>query len=258
MISEKTFMLGVLVIVVITVALLEIRKSWPRIRRMLLNQLNIGLDRLRAWLKIVKRTAEDSEKPFSASVPVDLTPEESKAELARLHSLIEDKKKIARDTDISHHLWGLYTNLVRHTDPKSLDYFIQDGEWYDVKILQASTEDGLNKYTFELKGAHYTFVDDEEQQSWRVNLKLFSLFLYDDSGHCLIEIPMKVQVDGMDRKYTIAAGGPEAFLSGSWINDFTYVKLKQQRMRNQEIREQKHQERLFEIEELKERFGISD
>jgi hypothetical protein len=69
---------------------------------------------------------------------------------------------------------------------------------------------------------------------------------------------MKTTVDGLDRKYLFASGGPRAFLSGSWINDFIYVNLKHQRMRNQEIRAQKHQERLFEIEELKDRFGISD
>jgi len=91
-----------------------------------------------------------------------------------------------------------------------------------------------------------------------MNTKLFSLFLYDDSDRCLIEIPMKMKVDSSGRQYSILLDGPKAFLPGGWINDFINVKLKHQSLRNQEIRAQKHQERLFEIEDLKDRFGILD
>jgi hypothetical protein len=127
-----------------------------------------------------------------------------------------------------------------------------------VKILHASTANGLNKYEFELKGASYRFVDDEENQGWADKTKLFSVFLYDDSDRCLIEIPMKVKIDKWGSNYSIMSNGPNAFLPGGWVNDFINVKLKQQHIRNQEIREQKHQERLWEIEDLKDRFGISD
>ena len=129
---------------------------------------------------------------------------------------------------------------------------------YDVKVLQVSTQNGLNKVEFELKGSKYKFVDDEEQQGWRENMKVFGLFLYDDSDRCLIEIPMKMNVDSSGRRYSISSGGPNAFLLGSWINDFINVKLKHQSLHNQQIRAQKHQERLFEIEDLKNRFGILD
>jgi len=133
-----------------------------------------------------------------------------------------------------------------------------DGEWYDVKILQVSAQNGLNKIEFELKGAKYKFIDNEEKQGWRMNMKLFSLFLYEDSDRCLIEIPMRMNVDSLGRQYSISSDGPIAFLPGDWINDFIHVKLKHQRIRNQEIRAQKHQERLCEIEDLKDRFGILD
>ena len=195
---------------------------------------------------------------FGESEPTVLTAEESEAELERLQKLIEDRKQIARDTDISHHLWGLYKSLSRYTSPHSLDRYIQDGEWYDVKILQVSTQNGLNEFEFELKGARYKFVDDEEKQGWRENMKVFSLFLYDDSDRCLIEIPMKMHVHSTGRIYSISSDGPKAFLPGGWINDFISVKLKHQSIRNQEIRAQKHQERLCEIEDLKERFGIGN
>jgi hypothetical protein len=69
---------------------------------------------------------------------------------------------------------------------------------------------------------------------------------------------MKVRVDRWGRNYSISSDGPDAFLPGDWINDFINATLKQQRIRNQEIRAQKHQERLWEIEDLKDRFGISD
>jgi hypothetical protein len=69
---------------------------------------------------------------------------------------------------------------------------------------------------------------------------------------------MKMKVDSPGRIYSIATDGPKAFLPGDWINDFINVKLKHQSIRNQEIRAQKHQERMFEIEDLKNRFGISD
>ena len=127
-----------------------------------------------------------------------------------------------------------------------------------MKILKVRTENDLNKLEFELKGDKYRFIDDEETQGWSLNQKTFSLFLYDETGRCLIEIPMKLRVDSSGRNYSVASGGPEAFLAGDWIKDFINVKLKHQSIRNQEIRAQKHQERLREIEDLKGRFGIQD
>lgn len=251
MTGEQIFMLVIVVIVVITVVVLQFSKFRFRIKPGVLNWFS---NRPAGG----QHRSSNTDQAASARVAHELSPEESEAELLRVQQLIEDRKQIARDTDISHHLWGLYRGLVRQNDPGSPDHLIQDGEWYDVKILRVSTANGLNKIEFELKGAKYIFVDDEEQQSWRVNLKLFNLFLYDEEGRCLIEIPMKTAVDGLGRKYSIATAGPRAFLSGNWINDFIYVKLKHQRIRNQEIRTQKHQERLSEIEELKDRFGITD
>jgi hypothetical protein len=216
---------------------------------MILDWLNVSPE---AW----QRKPHDPGQPLGESEPEVLTAEQSEAELERLQKLIEDRKQIARDTDISHHIWGLYKSLLQYNSPHSLDRYIQDGAWYDVKILHASEKNGLSEFEFELKGARYRFVDDEEKQSWRVNLKRFSLFLYDDSNRCLIEIPMKTHVHSSGRLYSISSDGPKAFIPGRWINDFISVKLKHQRLRNQEIRAQKHQERLCEIEDLKERFGI--
>lgn len=249
--GEHIFMLSIGAMLIVTIGLVLLSKNRFRINFAV-------LDLLKNRIAAQPRATRVMESARTSGDPDDLGEAESRAELARLQELVEDQKQIARDTDIAYHLWGLYRSLQQHADPKSGAHFVQDGEWYDVNILQVSTANGLNKYDIELKGSRYTFVDDEEQQAWRVNLKYFTLFLYDESGRCLIEIPMKTSVDGMVRRYSIAAGGPKAFLSGSWINDFIYVKLKQQRLRNQEIREQKHQERLAEIEELKEKFGISD
>jgi len=254
MASEQLFVIVVVVIMVTVVtvfAIIHVGKNRHRIMRVILDRLNI-------CLKAGQRKSHESEQPFTESAPKVLTAEQSKAELERLQKLIEDRKQIARDTDISHHIWGLYKSLLRYTSPLSLDRYIQDGEWYDVKILQVSTPNGLNKIEFELKGAKYKFVDDEEKQGWRMNMKLFGLFLYDDSDRCLIEIPMRMNVDSLGRQYSISSDGPIAFLPGDWINDFIHVKLKHQRIRNQEIRAQKHQERLCEIEDLKDRFGILD
>ena len=180
------------------------------------------------------------------------------AELERLQKLIGIRKQLARNTDISYHLWDLYKNHFRFTSPQSLDPYNQDGELYGVKILQTSTKNNLNKFEFELKGAMYKFIDDEENRSWSDNVKLFDLFLYDESDHCLIEIPMKVKVDQLTRKYSVLSGGPKAFLPGDWTNDFIKATLLHDSVRNKEIRAQKHQERLWEIEDLKARFGISD
>jgi len=184
--------------------------------------------------------------------------EKSKAEFARLQKIIEDRKQIAWDTDISHHLWGLYSNHFRSIAAEPVDHSNQDGEWYQVNILRTSSGNGLNEIVFELKGARYRFVDDEEMHGWSDNLKYFSLFLYDHADRCLIEIPMKIKVDSLGRTYSISSGGPNAFLPGDWIKHFIDVTLKNQSIRNQEIRAQKHQERLAEIEDLKARFGISD
>ena len=238
-------------IVVPAFALVQISKNRLQIKRWILNRFNVGskVGPAESW----EPGRSDAERGSS-----DLTPEESKAELQRLHKFVEVQKQIAWDTDIAYHLWGLYRTLFRPSGAHPLERYVEDGEWYKVKILKASSNDGLNQYEFELKGARYKFVDDEERQDWHVKMKLFSLFLYDESGRCLIQIPMKMIIDGLGSSYAIAAGGPKAFLSGSWINDFINVELKHQSMRNQEIREEKHRERLCEIEDLKNRFGTPD
>lgn len=209
------------------------------------------LDRVNISPKGEQRMRNEPERSVTAE-------EKSKAELEKLQRIIEDRKRIARETDVSYHLWELYRSFFRGPDPQSLDPMVHDGEWYDVKTLKVSTRNGLNEFEFELQGRKYRFVDDEERQGWRENLKYFSLFLYDDSDRCLIEIPMRMRVDSEGRDYAILLDGPTAFLPGHWINDFINVRLKHQSIRNHEIRSQKHRDRLREIEDLKTRFGIVD
>ncbi len=246
------FLLAIVVIVVIAVAILHKSKNLHRIKRVILDRLNISPE-------AEQRKPHEPKQPVTESEPKVLTAEEkSKAELERLQKLINDRKNSAWETDISHHLWNLYKTHFRCTSPPSMDRYNQDGKWYDLKILQASTKNNLNKFEFELNGARYKFVDNEEQQGWGDKIKLFTLFLYDDSDRCLIDIPMKVRVDRWGKNYSISSDGPKAFLPSEWINDFINVTLKHQSIRNEEIRAQKHQERLWEIEDLKDRFGISD
>ena len=213
------------------------------------------LDRLLVDPENAPRVADERERSVAEE-------EKSREELAKLNRVIEERKQIARDTDVSYHLWGLYKSHFQGTQAQPLHPAAQDGgwdgEWYDIKIFKVSTRNGLNEYAFELKGEKYRFVDDEEKQGWRENIKFFSLFLYDAAGRCLIEIPMKMRVDSSGRDYSVMSDGPRAFLPGRWTHDFINVRLKHQSMLNQEIRSQKHQERLREIEDLKKRFGIED
>jgi hypothetical protein len=238
--------------VFIVFAIIQAGKNRFRIKTVILDRLIISL-------KAYQSKPHESEQPVTESRPKVLTAEaKSTAELERIQKIIQVRKHLAMNTDISHHLWSLYKNHFRFTSPQSLDPFNQDGEWYGVKILQTSTKNNLNKFEFELKGAKYKFIDDEENRNWSDSLKLCSLFLYDESDHCLIEIPMKVKVDKLERQYSVLSGGPKAFLPGGWTNDFINATLIHQSARNKEIRELKHQERLWEIEDLKGRFGISD
>ncbi|MGH6820706.1 MAG: hypothetical protein ACREDU_07580, partial [Methylocella sp.] len=252
MTSEQLFLLTIVAIVVIAVAIVQVSKNRHRIKPEILDRLYISP-------KAEQRKPHEPEQPVTASDPKFLTIEESsKAELERLQKLIKDRKQIAWETDISHHLWSLYESHFRCTSPQALDRYNQDGKWYDLKILQASTANDLNKFEFELNGAKYKFVDDEETQGLFGNMKSFNLFLYDDSDRCLIDIPMKLRVDSEGTHYSISSDAPTAFLLGGWISDIINTSLKHQSVRNQEIRAQKHQERLWEIEDLKDRFGISD
>ena len=254
MASDQPFLVVVLTLLAMAfmvIAAMEIGNNWYRIKRAVLRGLHsIPLPR-RA------RPQEPGQKVSRRQQKV-LTELESKAELERLQKIIEDRKQIARQSDISYHLWGLYDSHFRNSQSHTLNQFLYEGEWFDVKVLRASEQNGLNEFEFELKGARYRFVDDEERRGWSDNIKHFSLFLYDESGKCLIEVPMKVNIDKTGRKYSISSNGPEAFLPSDWIKDFINVKLKHQSLQNQEIRTQKHQERLSEIEDLKRRFGISD
>ena len=253
MTGEQLFLLVIVVIVTTGVAALQLGKHRKRIKRLILRRLEI-------MLEAGRRKLQDPERNVIESEPASLSEElRSKAELDRLQDIIDDRKRLARQADISYHLWGFYRGHFRTEDPEAaIDGGIQDGEWYDVRVLRSGVRDGLNEFEFELKGARYRFVDDEENQGWRENLKYFSLFLYDDAGRCLIEIPVKMRVDRNGRNYSITSDGPRAFLPGEWVNDFINVRLKQQSIRNQEIREQKHRERLWEIEDLKKRFGLRE
>jgi hypothetical protein len=251
MTSEQLMVLVLAVIAITVVATLYASKNFHRIKCVILDRLNIGPK--------TGRRAPLGPEPASFGTKLEaMTEEEVEAELKRLQRLVGERKKMAWETDVSHHLWGLYKSILPSAGLYTGDQHTQDSEWYAVKVLNVSDQDRLNTFEFELKGAKYKFVDDEERQNWRDKVKLFSLFLYDDSGRCLIEIPMKSKIEGSGRHYSVAAGGPNALLPGDWITNFINVKLKHQRMRNQEIRAQKHQARLSEIEELKGRFGILD
>jgi hypothetical protein len=253
MISEQLLFLLVLLVLAVTVgAIIYTSKNRHWIRRVIFDRLHNSPDTR-------QRKPDVPEQLVAEGEPEDpISEEDSRIELERLKKLIEDRKRIAMEADISHHLWGLYKNHFRFPSTQSLDPYIQDGEWYQVKTLQTSVQNGLNEFEFELKGARYKFVDDEERQGWSDKIKFFSLFLYNDLNRCLIEIPMKVRVDKLGRNYSISSDGPKAFLPGGWIKDFISVKLKHQRLHNQAIRAQKHRERLSEIEDLKDRFGIWD
>ena len=256
--GELVFLLIAVSIAAAVVAVVQIHKHRRRIKVVILNWIDrVILNRLiriiQAWQGKQGETASKAE----GIGPQHQTDEAlSKAELERVQEIIEIRKQVARDTDISYHLWNFYINHFRNAHKLSLGNFEQVGEWYDVKILKTDTKNDLTEFTFEMNGVRYKFVDDEETQSWALNVKVFSLFLYDESDRCLIEVPIKVQVDRAGRKYSISPGGPKAFLPGGWTNDFINTKLKHQRMRNQEIRAQKHEERLSEIDDLKDRFGI--
>ena len=249
--SGQFLVVTIIAIAFIVIATLLARKNRHRLRHLV-------PDRLRVHLPARQKQAHEPGQPLSSGIPARSAEENSRAELNRLQEIIDDRKRIAWETDISYHLWSLYKSHFRFSEQLTTNPYLANGEWYDVKILSSRTHNGLNEYDFELQGVRYRFVDDEEQQGWRENLKYFSLYLYDDSDHCLIEVPMKMRVDKLGRNYAILSEGPKAFLPGGWINDFINVKLKHQRLRNQEIRAQKHRERLSEIEELKERYGIQD
>lgn len=252
MTSEQLFLVVLVVFAVIVGVILYTSKNGQRIKRVIFDRLHTSFD-------MQRRKPQVPEQRVTASEGEDLISEKnSTIELERVKKVIEDRKRIAMEADISHHLWGLYKNHFLFTSDQSLEPHIPDGEWYNVKTLRTSNQDGLNEFEFELKGARYKFVDDEERQGWSDKIKFFSLFLYDDANRCLIEIPMKVRVDKLGRNYSISSDGPRAFLPGGWIKDFISVKLKHQRLHNQAIRAQKHRERLSEIEDLKDRFGIWD
>jgi hypothetical protein len=186
------------------------------------------------------------------------TEEESRLELERLQKLITDRKKIAWETDISYHVWNLYRSHFRSMGPHIINPLDHNGKWYELKLLKNSRLNDVKKFEFELSGVHYRFEEDEDRQAISNNIKLFNLCLYDEADRCLVDIPMKLRVDEFGKSYSISSDSPKAFILGPWIKDFINVSLKHQNIRNQEIRAQKHEERLREIEELKDKFGIAD
>lgn len=254
MTSEHLFILVIVLVVgvVVVIAIAQLRKGQNRLNRGVLNRPQISPE-------VEHNNPNRPEQPGSATESQVLTTEESsKVELERLQKIINDRKKIAWETDLSYHLWNLYKSHFRCISPQLLNSYSQAGKWYELKTLKASSINDLNRFEFELNGARYKFVDDEEKQAVFDNMKLFNLLLFDDSDRCLMNIPMKMRVDDSGKTYSISSDSPKAFILGDWIHDFINVSLKHQNIRNQEIRVQKHQERLREIAELRDKFGIAD
>ncbi|NNJ78761.1 MAG: hypothetical protein HKP19_05830 [Xanthomonadales bacterium] len=255
MTSEHIFVLvivGVVALAGLIGAAVHVGRNPRSIAGAILNRLNTA--------RTAGRRSSHSKAPTGSKAGTRelISEADSQAELKRLKAVIEERKRLALETDISHHLWGLYKIHFRSTATQSLDPFIDEDEWYKVKTVRVSSQNGLREFEFELKGARYTFTDDEERQGWSDNIKYFSLSLYDSGKVCMIEIPMKLRVDKWGSNYSISSDGPRAFIPGDWIKDFISVKLKHQHLRNREMRAQKHKERLSEIEDLKDRFGIWD
>lgn len=252
MTEEKLFVIVITVTVIVGIGIIQLNKYRHVLKHAFINRLKI-------FLETVQRGANKPQEPSDENQSRSMTSEEkSKAELLRLQRLIENRKQIAWDSDISHHLWSFYKSNFRNSNLNPVDRLIRDGEWYDVNILHSSSRNGQNKFEFELMGGRYKFIDDEENQGWCDNIKFFSLFLYDELDRCLIEIPMKLKIDKWGRNYSILSDGPKAFIPNGWIKDFINVILKHQRIHNEDIREQKHRERIGEIEDLKNRFGLSE
>lgn len=252
MTGETGFLLVVLVLLLALAGVVGIMYAQPFLEGV--KRLNLR-QRLRS-LPFGQQTEAEIENVSGPGDDEEEREEESQVEFDRLQTQITERKKVALDTDISYHLWDFYRNHFRPMEPQS--EYVEDGTWYQVKILQTSSINGLNRFEFELRGEKYVFTEDEERQGWRDKTKIFSLCLYDSDNRCLIEIPIKMRVDKMGRNYAVLSGGPEAFLPGDWINDFINVKLKHQHIRNREIREQKRRALQQEIEEMKDRFGIED
>ncbi len=248
--GELLFLLAILVTVAIVAAIVRARKKRRGITRK---------DWDRFYLDPEQSIADQREQLNAGSESGVLSSEEeSRLELERLRKLITDRMKIAWETDISYHVWSLYKSHFWSTGPDFNNPFSHDGKWYELKILKSAKRNDLKIFDFELSGVRYRFVDNEDTQNIFNNIKLFNLCLYDDADRCLMEIPMKLRVDDFGKTYSISADSPKAFILGNWIKGFINVSLKHQNIRNQEIRAQKHQERLREIEELKDKFGIAD
>lgn len=248
--GELLFLLIILVAVAIGIAVVRAKKKQRGVTRK---------DWDRFYLDPEQSIADQRERGNAAGESEALTlEEESRLELARLQKLITDRKKIAWETDISYHVWSLYKSHFRAMGPHAINPYSHDGKWYELKILKTSNVKDLKIFDFELNGVQYRFEDDEDRQGISNNIKLFNLCLYDAADHCLMDIPMKLRVDDSGKSYSISSDSPKAFILGDWIKGFINVSLKHQNIRKQEIRAQKHQERLREIRELKDKFGIAD
>jgi len=248
--GELLFLLAFLVSVAIGIAVVRAQKKRRGITRK---------DWDRFYLDPEQVNADQAEQARAARESHALTlEEESRLELERLQKLITDRKKVAWETDLSYHVWSLYRSHFRSMGPHAIHANSHDGKWYELKILKSSNQNDLKKYEFELSGTRYRFEEDEDRHAISNNIKLFNLRVYDDTDRCLMDIPMKMRVDDTGKNYYISSDSPKAFIMGDWIKDFINASLKHQNIRKQEIRTQKHAERLREIEELKDKFGIAD
>ena len=136
--GEVIFLLVSVIIVLVAVAVMELSKHRRRIKHYVVNRLNKLLEALQG------KTGDEVQSGMGSGAASLNTEEQSKAELRRLQKVIDDRKQVASDTDISYHLWDLYISHFRTGGSQSLERFVQDGEWYDVNVLKTSSANGLS------------------------------------------------------------------------------------------------------------------
>lgn len=250
--KEQSFVLVIVVISVAAVLLILLGKHGKRIARVLrgwLVELRQAL--LRPFRKSIREEAPEIASDAAAE-------EQTEAEWLRLQKVVEERKREARNSDISYHLWDFYLKYFRPSAHESpVRHWLEDTD-DSVRIIRSGSPNGINETEFLLKQERYRFSDEEERQPWFNNSKSFSFYLHDATGRCLIEVPMRARVYRDSRQYSIVSGGPEAFIPGDWIQEFINLRLRREHLRKRQIRQQKHEQRASEIEDLKKRFGVSD
>lgn len=174
----------------------------------------------------IKKEIEDTSIALRSALKrnSDFQMQQIKNDWGDLEAIVEQRKKLAKDLELSKKIWFIYDRLFRYYNEED---FEKTGFGNKLDILEVSCEDkkkyvtfrlGAKKFCFEIGGERYSSMPDDDCE-----MAEFTVFDEDES------MILKFDIEQYSDWYSDwEARDISAFILGDWVGEFVccYEKLK--------------------------------